>query len=108
MTNGRLTTLAAALVLTLASTDAFAVNGRAAGHRSLVSLEAMASDESAMSKIGKAVATAALALAVFNPSPALADGALFGSIAIYNCLLKFPRQTSHLVISYVSTIFQAN
>lgn len=76
----RLTALAIAAAAVL-SADAFvpspstsASAGRAAFATSLEARADGLGEDSLMSNVGKAIATAALALAVFDPSPAFADG----------------------------------
>ena len=69
-------TIAAAAVL---SADAFVPSpstsaGRAAFATSLEAKAGGLGEDTLMSNVGKAIATAALALAVFDPSPAFADG----------------------------------
>ena len=74
----RLTALAIAAAAVL-SADAFVPSpstsaGRAAFATSLEARADGLGEDSLMSNVGKAIATAALALAVFDPSPAFADG----------------------------------
>ena len=77
----RLTVLAIAAAAVL-SADAFVPSpsrkptsaGRAAFATSLEARAGGLGEDTLMSNVGKAIATAALALAVFDPSPAFADG----------------------------------
>lgn len=75
--NGLLAGLAIVAVAALSATDAFVVLpvGVQAPRRPTAALHASkTSVEDTMATLGKAIATAALVLAVFDPSPAFADG----------------------------------